>query len=188
MEQCGGPYDGDETSDNQLTFPIIIAEAEAQSLMKELENISAKRPQTHDLLCNMMDAFHIVLQEVYIYKLVEGIFYTYLLCETEGEMVSLDSRASDAVIIALKKGCPVYVDSSVLEKVGLPSASIGNEEEEAEALNAGFVAATDPGAAGDYSRKSLDELSALLQDAVDIEDYELASVIRDEMNSRQQKR
>lgn len=173
-----------ETDDHQLTFPIIIAEAEALSLMKELDNVHVKRPQTHDLMYSMMQEFRIDLHEVYIHKFVEGIFYTNMLCEANGQMVSLDSRASDAVIMALKNDCPIYVDSAVLEKVGLPSSSFGSEEEELGAMDAGFVSSVDP---GDYSSKTNEELEALLQNAIDVEDYELATVIRDEINSRSQK-
>ena len=178
-----------ETHDRQLTFPIIIAETEALCLMKELDNVRAKRPQTHDLMDHIMEEFQINLHEVYIHKFLEGIFYTEMTCECNGRIVAIDSRASDAVIMALKKNCPIYVDSTVLDKVALPSSSLGEEEEEAEdlsaELNAAFVNAVDP---GDYSTKSVQELEQMLEDAVEVEDYELATVIRDELSSRLQKK
>lgn len=170
-----------ETDDREFTFPIIIAEAEALSLMKELDNVKVKRPQTHDLMARMMQDFEIVLHEVYIHKFLEGVFYTNMQCEADGHVINLDSRASDAVIMALKKNSAIYVDSSVLEKVGMPSASLGNEDEEAGSLDADFVASVDP---GDYSSKSIEELESMLQNAIEVEDYELATVIRDEINSR----
>ena len=172
-----------ETDDHKISFPIIIAEAEALSLVKELDSVRVKRPQTHDLMEELMNGFGIALQEVYIHSFSEGVFYTEMRCLSGEKEVSLDSRASDAVIMALKQQCPIFVDSSVLERVGLPSASLGNEEAEVAAMDSDLVPA-----AGDYSSKSQKELASLLRDAIETEDYELATVIRDELNSRRQKK
>lgn len=166
-----------ETKLDKLSFPIIIAENEAVVLIRELENNLHKRPQTHDLLSDMMDEFDIEMKEVYIYDLAEGIFYTKIFCRTNSKSVILEARVSDAVILALKKSCPIYADSSVVKKVAIPSASLFHE-------NTGNDSFSEDKGECDFEKKSVEELNGLLNDAVNREDYETASVIRDEINRR----
>src|SRR6056297_1112291 len=100
-------------------MPIIIGPVEAQAIAIQLEGLKPPRPLTHDLIKNIAQAFEIVLLEVTIYKLEEGIFYSELLCEMNGKEVKIDSRTSDAVALALRFRCPIYTTEDILSKAGI---------------------------------------------------------------------
>ena len=162
-------------------IPIIIGPVEAQAIAIQLEGLKPPRPLTHDLIKNMALAFNIALLEVTIYKLEEGIFYSELLCEMDGKEIKIDSRTSDAVALALRFRCPIYTSEDILKKAGIvleiddensPVRSYSDEEEFAESESA------------TYGQYSLNELKEMLEEAVKSEDYEKASVIRDELKKR----
>ncbi|MDD4424990.1 MAG: bifunctional nuclease family protein, partial [Mariniphaga sp.] len=100
-------------------IPIIIGPVEAQAIAIQLEGLKPPRPLTHDLIKNIALAFNIVLIEVIIHKLDEGIFYSELLCEMNGQEVKIDSRTSDAVALALRFRCPIYTTEEILSKAGI---------------------------------------------------------------------
>lgn len=158
-----------QTKDETISFPVIIAESEAFSIVKELENLQLKRPQTHDLLYSIMRDFQINVDYVHIYNLVEGIFYTHLHCSNMTEEIKIEARISDAAILALKYKCPMYIEDFILEQVG---------------VNADSNQVEDLGSADDLSRKSVKELETILQEAIENENYEYASQIRDEINRK----
>jgi bifunctional DNase/RNase len=168
-----------QTQDNLISFPIIIADNEAVSLFKEMERIEVKRPQTHDLLFLFMQTFGICLDEVYIHKLVEGIFYTKITCSVDGKTIELDSRPSDAIILALKAKASIFVDQSILEKLGISTSEMekqitrsddgGDNEKEEEY---------------DIENMSDEDLKNLLKQAIEVEDFETASQIRDVFKQR----
>ncbi len=166
----------EENGDRRI--PIIIGPVEAQAIAIQLEGLKPPRPLTHDLIKNMALAFNIALLEVTIYKLEEGIFYSELLCEMDGKEIKIDSRTSDAVALALRFRCPIYTSEDILKKAGIvleledehsPVRSFSDEE---------------PTETSSYSQYSLNELNEMLDEAVKNEDYEKASVIRDELNKR----
>jgi uncharacterized protein len=161
-------------------IPIIIGPVEAQAIAIQLEGLKPPRPLTHDLIKNMALAFNIALLEVTIYKLEEGIFYSELLCEMNGKEIKIDSRTSDAVALALRFRCPIYTSEDILKKAGIvleledensPVRSFADEEDE-------------PTETSSYSQYSLNELNEMLEEAVQNEDYEKASIIRDELRKR----
>lgn len=163
-------------------IPIIIGPVEAQAIAIQLEGLRPPRPLTHDLIKNLAFAFDIALLEVTIYKLEEGIFYSELLCEMNGKEVKIDSRTSDAVALALRFRCPIYTSEEILQKAGIvlehddeDSPLKGSLEEEME----------EPAGSSSYSQYSTSELQELLNDAIQNEDYEKASIIRDELNKRE---
>ncbi|TRZ77024.1 MAG: bifunctional nuclease family protein [Chitinophagaceae bacterium] len=158
-------------------LPIVIGGFEAQAIAVALENMHPSRPLTHDLMKNLMTSFDIQLQEVYICDLQEGIFYSKLVCYTANDTIEIDSRTSDALALAVRFGCPIYVFDTILEQAGL-----ANEASE----KAGTVAAPIPENKNnsDLSLLSLKELNDLLTEVLEQEDYIKAIDIRDEINKR----
>ncbi len=170
----------EEQGDRRI--PIIIGPVEAQAIAIQLEGLKPPRPLTHDLIKNMALAFDIALLEVTIYKLEEGIFYSELLCEMDGKEIRIDSRTSDAVALALRFRCPIYTSEEILQKAGIvlegddeqsPVRSLMDEDDYIE-----------PGSSS-YGHYSTSELQELLDQAINDEDYEKASIIRDELNKRE---
>jgi uncharacterized protein len=162
-------------------IPIIIGPVEAQAIAIQLEGLKPPRPLTHDLIKNMALAFDIALLEVTIHKLDEGIFFSELLCEMNGKEVKIDSRTSDAIALALRFRCPIYTTEEILKKAGIVLEM--NEEHtsrhtEEDTGPAAKISKTT------YEKYTLSDLTAALAEAVQNEDYEKASLIRDEIKRR----
>lgn len=157
-------------------LPIVIGGFEAQAIAVALENMHPSRPLTHDLMKNFMTAFGVQLQEVYICDLQEGIFYSKLVCFTANDTIEIDSRTSDAIALAVRFGCPIYVYSNILEQAGLTS------ENTDKPIHANPV--NEPAKINDLSLLSLVELNNLLKEVLEQEDYIRAIDIRDEINKR----
>ena len=165
--------------DGNRRLPIIIGGFEAQSIAIELEKIRTPRPLTHDLFKSFADAYHIEITEVVISKFNEGVFYAKLVCTDGGKVQEIDSRTSDAIALALRFGCPVYTYESIMSAAGILM------EEEAELLKQEDSApADDPTDYVSFTNFSSDELKEMLQSAIENEEYEKASKIRDELNKR----
>ncbi|TLX77793.1 hypothetical protein E9993_03870 [Labilibacter sediminis] len=165
--------------EGERRIPIIIGGVEAQSIAIKLEGLEPPRPLTHDLFLNFSKTFGINITEVVIYKLEEGIFYSELVCQKDGEELRIDSRTSDAVALSLRFNCPIYTYESIIESAGIVLDVNKDQEIELEVDDA-------PQSSSDsfYSDKTIDELNNLLQEAVKNEDYEKASEIRDEIQKR----
>ena len=162
--------------------PIIIGGFEAQAIVIKLENLDPPRPLTHDLFRNFASEFSISVIEVMIYKLEEGVFYSRLLCNNGEKEVSIDSRTSDAVALALRFGCPIYITEEILEKAGItitPTESGPASENDPDTL---FESE-----GSGYDTYSDEELYKMIEDAVKTEDYEKAASIRDEIEKRKKK-
>ncbi|XOV69148.1 MAG: bifunctional nuclease domain-containing protein [Fluviicola sp.] len=161
-------------------LPIIIGGFEAQAIAIELEKMVPTRPLTHDLFKNFALAFDIAVKEVVIYNLVEGIFYSKLICEQKGETLEIDARTSDAIAIGVRFNCPVYTYESILSSAGIMlDENDGEEDLIAESMEEEPVEA-----GGTLESLTDEELNQQMQEAVENEDYELASKIRDELNKR----
>ncbi len=168
--------------DGERRIPIIIGPVEAQAIAIQLEGLKPPRPLTHDLIKNMALAFDIALLEVTIYKLEEGIFYSELLCEMNGKEIRIDSRTSDAVALALRFRCPIYTSEEILQKAGI----VLETDDENSPVRSMFDDDEEPEASGSsYAQYSTSELQVLLSEAIEDEDYEKASIIRDELNKRE---
>lgn len=167
-------------------LPIVIGNSEAQAIAMAIENMTPPRPLTHDLLKNILDTFEVYLKEVMIHQLMDGIFYSRLVCVRDQDEVNIDARTSDAIALAVRYGCPIYVSPSILESAGIyldeEMADAFREEEE------GFGMEDEEPSASDYSIYTLKELDAMLDDALTSEDYEKAASVRDEMQRRQKNR
>ena len=165
-------------------LPIVIGGFEAQAIAVALEKMHPSRPLTHDLMKNFMNAFNIDLQEIVICDLQEGIFYSKLVCVSEHDTVEIDSRTSDALALAVGFGCPIYTYDNILESAGiLMEDPSGKKKQPREAVAAESSAGTD-----DLKTLTVDELTTLLTEVLEQEDYIRAIAIRDEINSRKRGR
>lgn len=170
-------------------LPIIIAKSEAQSIAIALEkNINPPRPLTHDLFKNFADKFSIVIKEIIIHKLVDGVFFSSLVCVRDNEEVLLDSRTSDAVAMAIRFNAPIYTYKIILDQAGINlnvekddfSSEIQEEEEELIPEVGDVVKDVEV----EYSGLNIEELKRLLDVAINEEDYEKAARLRDEIDQR----
>jgi bifunctional DNase/RNase len=166
-------------------LPIIIGSFEAQAIAIEIEKMTPSRPLTHDLFKSFADAYHINVEEIIIYNLVDGIFYSKLVCNDGKKQVEIDARTSDAIAIAVRFDCPIYTYEFILSTAGIVIEGNDfvyleniNETPEEKAVSSG---ATSP--AG-FTALSIDELKTKLQEALFDEAYEKAAKIRDELNKR----
>lgn len=161
-------------------LPIIIGGFEAQAIAIELEKMVPTRPLTHDLFKNFATSFNIEVKEVVIYNLVEGIFYSKLICERQGEITEIDARTSDAIAIGVRFNCPVYTFENILASAGIMLDEENMDQDEFD-LEDELETSSEKGG---VSSLSIDELEAQLNEAIENEDYELASKLRDEINRR----
>lgn len=165
--------------------PIIIGGFEAQAIVIKLENLEPPRPLTHDLFRSFAEEFNISIIEVMIYKLEEGVFYSKLLCNNGEKEVSIDSRTSDAVALALRFGCPIYITEEILEKAGIIiTTSESGTTEDADKENDSLYESGN----SRYENYSDEELFKMIDEAVKTEDYERAASIRDEIDKRKKRK
>lgn len=161
-------------------LPIIIGGFEAQAIAIELEKMTPTRPLTHDLFKNFAVSFSIEVKEVVIYNLIEGIFFAKLICEREGQVTEIDARTSDAIAIGVRFNCPIYTFENILSSAGiLLDEETGNEFDSDSIEDEESEVSLDS-----FNQVSIEELEAQLDEAIQNEDYELASKIRDEINKR----
>ncbi len=181
---------GEENGERRL--PIIIGGFEAQSIAIALEKgVNPPRPLTHDLFKNFADVFQIKLKEVIIHKLQDGVFFSILVCENNGQEQVLDARTSDAVALAIRFDCPVFTYKEILDKAGIilkegqgtgkapgaPKSTMQTEEAASKTTPASK-------STSDLKSKNSDQLHKMMDEAVNNEDYELAARIRDEIDRR----
>jgi len=164
-------------------IPIIIGGFEAQAIVIKLENLDPPRPLTHDLFKKFADEFDISVIEVMIYKLEEGVFFSKLVCNNGEKEYSIDSRTSDAVAIALRFGCPIFITEAILEKAGITINPTGAEISIANGVDSLFEQESTK-----YDSYSDEELYKMIDEAVKTEDYERAAAVRDEIEKRKRKK
>ncbi|MFK8036725.1 MAG: bifunctional nuclease domain-containing protein [Crocinitomicaceae bacterium] len=159
-------------------LPIIIGGFEAQSIAIELENMKPSRPLTHDLFKAFADAYHVTVKEIIIYNLVEGVFYSKIICSNGTDDIEIDARTSDSISIGLRTGAPVFTYEHILSSAGI---QLDGDELLEEAPVKEIVKQDED---DNEPIHTLEELDIMLQKAIDDEDYEKASKIRDEINKR----
>lgn len=162
---------GDESRKRRIT--VIIGHAEAESIALQLQNIKTPRPMTHDLMLSALSGFQIELIEVNIHRFDKGIFYSELLLLNNEKTLTIDARTSDAVALAIRASCPIFIDQQLFDQYAI---SIDDEEKEAEVVSEADEA--------DDENPSLEELERRLQHAVANELYEEAAHWRDEINRK----
>ena len=174
----------EESGDRRI--PIIVGGFEAQSIAIQLEGLKPPRPLTHDLFMNFANSFNIDLLEVNIHKLEEGVFYSKLLCDNGEKKLSIDTRTSDAIALALRFKCPIYTTEEIMERAGIV-LEFGSEEKSSsltENLTASDSVTPSSVSSTEYEYFTTQELNEMLKEAIGNEDYEKASLIRDELNKR----
>ena len=171
----------EENGDRRI--PIIIGGFEAQAIVIKLENLDPPRPLTHDLFKKFADEFNISVIEVMIYKLEEGVFFSKLVCNNGEKEYSIDSRTSDAVAIALRFGCPIFITEEILTKAGITVNPTDSEISSVNEVDSFF----EPEKAK-YDNYSDEELYKMIDEAVKTEDYERAAAVRDEIEKRKKKK
>ncbi|MFC2175490.1 bifunctional nuclease domain-containing protein [Bacteroidota bacterium] len=160
-------------------LPIVIGSGEAQAIAIELESMSPTRPLTHDLFRTFAQEFNIDIQEVIIYNFVDGVFYGKLLCSDGKNEIEIDCRPSDAIALAVRFNCPIYTHEFILN-----AAAFERNESEDGVEQIKPADKEEPSGSSSFNQLTLDELEASLNEALSKEDYEQASLIRDEINRR----
>ena len=176
-------------------LPVVIGGFEAQAIALALQkNIKTSRPLTHELFKGFADKFEIKLKKVIIHKLVDGVFFSNMVCEKDGDTVTIDSRTSDAIAMALRFNAPIFTYESILNEVGFESdfkyeKKIDFNEEDVF-LN---LEKNDDESLKEINLKSeniklenlsLKKLNEILNKSLAKEDYEFSAKIRDEIKSR----
>lgn len=179
--------------DGDRKLPIVIGAFEAQSIAIALEKeIKPPRPLTHDLFKNFADRFDIFVKQVIIHKLVDGVFYSSIICERDKIEEIIDARTSDAIALALRFGAPIFTYKNILDKAGIflkanpTEDDKGNSDMDDVLSHPETFGMEETNTSGStYTKLSLSELNELLLGAVQDEDYEKAAKIRDEISKRE---
>lgn len=157
-----------EEVDGGRKLPIIIGQQEAQAIKVMMMKYQPPRPLTHDLFQTLTMHLGATLKQIVIYKAKDGVFYSYLYFDKEEEEIKIDARTSDAVALALRYKCPMYTTQSIMESEHLHDMGEGK-----------FSVP--------ISSVSLQMLEEALQSAIEKEEYEQASQLRDEIRKRKEK-
>lgn len=161
-------------------LPIVIGGNEAQAIAIELESMTPSRPLTHDLFKSFAHAYAIQVEEIIIYNLIEGIFFAKVITSQDGKKAEIDSRTSDAVALAVRFKCPIFCYDFILDTAGVNEQELREESMDDD----DFDIDEDSGRS---SALSVDELEQELERAIEQEDYERASELRDEISKRKKK-
>ena len=157
-------------------LPILIKSSDAQQIALKIEGVKSPRPLTHDLFKSINDSYGIDIQEVYIYAILEGIFYTKLVTSNGIEEVEIECTAGDGIAISIVFDCPLYVSKEVLDISGVNVSDDGNNINNLEIEDI-----------DDYIEEeeipkrvvSIEDLEHMIEDAIGNEEYEIAAEIRD---------
>jgi len=175
-------------------LPIIIGMFEAQAIAIEIEKVIPNRPMTHDLFKSFALSFHFIVEEIVISDLKEGVFFAKIICSDGIKNIEIDARPSDAIAIGLRFDVPIYSYETIMSEAGIvlndETDDMDEEEDEDEDnLEEATISSAKPessftGREDQIKNMSLDQLQAMLDDAIEKEDYEKAARVRDEMNKR----
>lgn len=171
---------------SKIQLPVLIGAFEAQSIAMEMENMKSNRPLTHDLFATTLKNFNIAVDQICIERLEEGIYYSNIYFSMDGLTMQIDSRTSDAIALAMKFKCPIFVTQHILDEAGFE-----DEDKEAESdvempgrtgeddIQPEFKEVKNP-----LAEFTLNELKQMLDEAIAIEDYGKAARLRDEIAKR----
>lgn len=159
------------------TLPVFIGATEAQSIALQLEGTQLPRPLTHDLLKNVLDSLDCALLRVEITDLVESTFYARIYLEHDGIKMTVDSRPSDAIALALRYGAPIFVAEKVMERAGVMLTEETNEKGETTARVTQHAPAAEP--PHPPHRNPVEALQRELHLAIKQERFEDAARLRD---------
>ena len=165
-------------------LPIVIGGFEAQAIAVALEKkIKTSRPLTHELFKGFADKFNIKINHVIIHKLIEGIFFSNLVCEKDDKIIKIDSRTSDAIALSIRFNAPIFIEKGILDNVGFED----NDKHSGEINLIGdsfFKTDTYDKSSKDIKKISSNKIKKMLEKSIQNEDYELAAKLRDELNTR----
>jgi hypothetical protein len=166
--------------DGERKLPIVIGGFEAQSIAVAMEQeIRPPRPLTHDLFKSFSDCFEIKIKQVIIHKIVDGVFFSSLICVRDKIEEIIDSRTSDAIALAIRFNSPIFTYENVLEKAGIILTPDQNKNTKVKEIKKDTLSKK-----VDYTKLSIRQLEKAISIAVKNEDYELAAQLRDEINKR----
>ena len=165
-------------------LPIVIGGFEAQAIAVALEKkIKTSRPLTHELFKGFADKFNIKINHVIIHKLIEGIFFSNLVCEKDDKIIKVDSRTSDAIALSIRFNAPIFIEKGILDNVGFE-----DNDKHSEEINligdSFFKTDTYDKSSKDIKKISSNKIKKMLEKSIQNEDYELAAKLRDELNTR----
>ena len=160
-------------------LPIVVGWCEARSIAIALDGQEQiERPLTHDLFKTFANSYEIKISKVIIHTLTEGIFHASFFCKNKkGQEKEIDARTSDAIAIAIRFGCPIFTHKEILKKAGIivkkdsSSPAVKKKENDKKSENK-------------MDSYNLTELKNLLNEAIEKENYEYASILRDEIKKR----
>jgi len=161
-------------------LPIIIGSFEAQAIAIEIEKIVPFRPMTHDLFVNFARTFGVNIIEVEIYNLVDGVFHAKLICEVDGDIREIDARTSDSIALAVRFKCPIFTHEHIMAEAAMIFTEDMTEDDMMETEEAFKTESK----GSEITKMSTEELEQKLQEALQIEDYQRAAMLRDELNKR----
>ena len=179
--QSNGSYTlilGEEHGKRKL--PIIIGSFEAQAIAIEIEKIVPFRPMTHDLFLNFARTFGVNIAEVEIFDLIDGVFHAKLICEVDGETREIDARTSDSIALAVRFKCPIYTHEHIMAE----AAMIFTEDMTEDDMMEMDEFDNQPRESSEIERMSDEELEQKLTEALQVEDYQRAAILRDQLNKR----
>jgi bifunctional DNase/RNase len=161
-------------------IPVVVKGSDAQQIALKLENIKSPRPLTHDLFKSMADQFQIDVKEVFIYSVVEGVFYCKIMTSNGVEDVEIETTIGDAITLSLIFKCPLMVNESVLESSGI---NVNDDGTDPKKSNVEDVEDIDDVELVEVNPKkrvvSIEDLEKMMQKALENEEYEIAAEIRD---------
>lgn len=175
--------------DGDRQLPIVIGAFEAQSIAIALEKeITPPRPLTHDLFKTFADKYDIIIKQVIIHKLVDGVFYSSIISEKDGSEEVIDARTSDAIALALRFNAPIFTYKNILDKAGIFLNKNKKESYSDEMDDDGILSDPEVFDAEEveniYSKFSIQELHDMLEEAIQNEDYEKAAQIKEEIDRK----
>lgn len=167
LAQVGGPY----------RIPVVIGAAEAQSIALKMESITPPRPMTHDIFVSFAHAFGVKLEEVFIYKFEDGIFSSEMTFSDGERTVTIDSRTSDAIAIAMRTGAPLFTTPEILDETGfeMEIKEEGDGDHEPDSEEDSMTANREPR----LENYAIEELEKTLQKLIEREEYEEAARVAD---------
>lgn len=166
-------------------IPLIIRANEAQRIALELEGIKPNKTLTHDVIKGICDSFELDVQEVFIYALMEGIFYTRIVVSNGLDEMEVEAPIGDALAMSTIYKCPIYTTPDILNSVGVSinddgsfsQGEVDDEEDEFDFEEDDFDNYIDDGKKERVV--SIEDLEILMQNAIENEEYEIAAELRD---------
>jgi len=171
-------------------LPIVIGGFEAQAIAIALEKkIKTTRPLTHELFKSFADKFNIKLNHVIIHKLIDGVFFSNIVCEKKNKIIKIDSRTSDAIALSLRFSTPIFVNKKVLDEAGFEDDERYSEEIKLTDDSFFETYKTDSSdenitKSKDLKKISTNKIKKMLEKSIQNEDYIIAAKLRDELNIR----